>query len=174
VALLDLLLRSPVPEDQASRYDARLMPVLKTEHQLLLSMLGQVRSFHEVRDLDCCRAALKQFQRRLREHLVVEDWRLYVHVDTVMATGNPAAAEIAWRVQHEARDIIGAIGDLLARYGGDGEAVLQPRFAEELASFEAVLAARLRLEEQVVFPMYLPPESADWVDSTLWHNFGFR
>lgn len=139
------------------RHDPALVGGLKQDHQLLLEIYGSIRKAAAAGDLPAVQTRLEHFRIVLQDHLLKENVRLYVYLEH-MLQGDPTSHEMMHGFRHEMDAIGRTVVGFLNRYKFiAGEPSLAAAFAVELDSIGQALAARIRREEQTLYPMYQPP-----------------
>lgn len=148
-------------EDTASgraAYDARLIEHLKAEHDLLLGLLGEGRRQAAACDFSNLAATLGRLKRALQEHVLVENLRLYAYLDA-RACGDQGR-RFARNMRMEMLDIGRRVNEFVTHFleaGVDHDNV--DDFEYRLMEIEALLAARIRREEETLYPLYVPRDT---------------
>lgn len=138
-------------------HDPRLIEALKEDHLLLLDIFKAIDSARQQGDLMTVQTRLNQFRIVIQDHLLKENVRLYVYLEHLLA-GDPTSHELMHGFRHEMDGIGRAVVGFLTRYKEIG---LHPeaagKFATDLAAIGEALVARIRREEDTLYPMYSPP-----------------
>lgn len=139
------------------RYDPELVRGLKQDHQLLLDIYGSIRKAAAAGDLASVQTRLEHFRIVLQDHLLKENVRLYVYLEH-MLQADPTSHEMMHGFRHEMDGIGKTVVGFLNRYKFiAGNPSLAAAFAVELDSIGQALGARIRREEETLYPMYQPP-----------------
>jgi hypothetical protein len=138
-------------------HDPRLIEALKEDHQLLLEIFGAIGQARLQGDLMTVQTRLNQFRVVLRDHLLKENVRLYVYLEHLLA-GDTISHQLIHEFRHEMDDIGRAVIGFLSQYKEIGlHPELAGKFAADLAGIGEALVARIRREEDTLYPMYMPP-----------------
>jgi hypothetical protein len=138
------------------RYDANLLGALEDDHRRLAQLYAAVMKAHRQGDLVRCMAALGAFRATLVAHLQREDRELYAYLQHSFDRYAPDAPRLRGML-----DAMQVLGEALERFGTDyfnalDDAAAHARFARDLNRIGVILANRIREEEAVLYPMYLP------------------
>lgn len=139
------------------RHDPALVAALKQDHQLLLEIFGSIRNAAAAGDLRAVQKRLEHFRIVLQDHLLKENVRLYVYLEHLLRS-DPTSHELMHGFRHEMDAIGKTVVGFLGRYKFiAGEPALAASFGAELDAIGQALAARIRREEDTLYPMYRPP-----------------
>lgn len=137
-------------------YDPGLVKSLKDDHQSLIRAFQQIETACQARHFVECKDALKRFQSRLTDHLIVENTRFYLYVKNAMKASDPASAEVARSFQAEMHQIAKVVTSFVDKFSQDDEMLRSPAFAQELQGIGRALAERIGREEKTLYPLYVP------------------
>ena len=137
-------------------YDPALVKSLKDDHQSLIQIFQQIDTACQALDIAGCKDALRRFQSRLTDHLIVENTRFYLYVKNAMKASDPASAGIARSFQAEMHQIAKVVTSFVDKYSQNGEMIQSAAFAQELQGIGRALAERIGREEQTLYPLYVP------------------
>lgn len=153
---LDQAPSSKAPGTQI-HHDHRLIEALQEDHRLLLEIFAAINSARLQGDLMTVQTRLNQFRVVLRDHLLKENVRLYVYLEHLLA-GDSVSHQLMHEFRHEMDDIGRAVIGFLNQYKEIGlHPEMEGRFAADLAAIGEALVARIRREEDTLYPMYAPP-----------------
>jgi hypothetical protein len=137
-------------------HDPRLIEGFKVDHRLLLEIFGDIDAARRGGDLPTVQARLDQFRMVLQDHLLKENVRLYVYLEHVLKS-DPVSHELMHDFRHEMDAIGRAVVGFLGKYRQIGaHPELAAEFATDLGGIGAALVARIRREEDILYPMYAP------------------
>jgi regulator of sigma D len=137
-------------------YDPGLVKSLKEDHQSLIQIFQQIDTACRAPDIAGCKDALRRFQSRLTDHLIVENTRFYLYVKNAMKASDPASAGIARSFQAEMHQIAKVVTSFVDKYSQDDEMIQSAAFAQELQGIGQALAERIGREEETLYPLYAP------------------
>lgn len=137
-------------------YHADLVPQLEGDHQRLLGIFGAIETAFAAHDLAVSVQRLDDFRSAIQDHLLTENVRLYVYLEHALAQDSVSHALI-----HEFRREMDGIGkavlSFLAKYRElETQPALMASFSDDLSAVGKVLAQRIRREESMLYPLYLP------------------
>lgn len=138
-------------------HDSALIVGLKDDHQLLLQIFGSIGNAAKAGDLAEVEKRLGHFKTVLMDHLLKENIRLYVYLEHMLVEDPPSH-----QLMHEFRHEMDAIGKAVVAFLGKYKTIasqpeLATAFAGDLAAIGEALVARIRREEDTLYPMYRPP-----------------
>ena len=140
-------------------YHSDLVPELLNDHQILLKHFGEIveaekrGEFHRLPDL------LEEFGSVLRGHLLKENVKLYIYLQHALAN-DPDNAVLMQGFRTEMHGISRTVTKFLKRYGQkEWDRQRREQFGADLDKIGEVLVRRIQTEEEVLYPLYLPPES---------------
>jgi hypothetical protein len=139
------------------RHDPQLIVALKTDHQRLLATFHDIAAASTAGNLAVVQHLLGQFQTMIMDHLLKENVRLYVYLEHLLQN-DAVSHEMMHGFRHE-MDVIGrVVVGFLGKYkeiGGRPE--LAAAFATDLKGIGEALVARIKREEDILYPMYSAP-----------------
>lgn len=140
-------------------YDPALVPNLVADHQVLLGIFGEIGAAMERKDMHSTKEKLGEFGDALRGHLLKENVRFYVYLQHSLE-GDSENAAIMHEFRKEMQHIGKAVADFLHKYTAEGEwdARMWQSFQEEVGGIGKVLTRRIETEENMLYPLYLPPQ----------------
>src|SRR6185369_2025266 len=156
--------RTPIMESAEARlrpglsltYDPGLVKLLKDDHQSLIQLFQQIDAACRALDIGECKDALRRFQSRLTDHLIVENTRFYLYVKNAMKASDPASSGIARSFQAEMHQIAKVVTSFVDKYSQNEELLRSAAFAQELHGIGQALAERIEREEKTLYPLYVP------------------
>jgi len=138
-------------------HDARLIEALKEDHRLLLDIYRAIDAARREENLLTVQTRLGQFRMVLQDHLLKENVRLYVYLEHVLQ-GDPTSHQLMHEFRHEMDDIGRVVVGFLTKYREIGlHPELATEFGKDFAAIGEALVARIRREEDTLYPMYAPP-----------------
>jgi iron-sulfur cluster repair protein YtfE (RIC family) len=138
------------------RHDPRLIEALKEDHRMLLDIYTAIDAARRAGDLLGVQTRLGQFRMVLQDHLLKENIRLYVYLEHVLQ-GDAVSHELMHEFRHEMDGIGRVVVSFLGKYRDIGvHPELAGEFAKDLAAIGEALVARIRREEDTLYPMYAP------------------
>jgi hypothetical protein len=140
----------------AIHHDPRLIASLKEDHRLLLDIYKAVDAARVEGDLVSVQTRLGQFRMVLQDHLLKENVRLYVYLEHVLQ-GDPVSHQLMHEFRHEMDGIGRVVVGFLGKYKEIGiHPELAADFGKDFAAIGEALVARIRREEDTLYPMYAP------------------
>lgn len=137
-------------------YHAELVSQLEGDHQNLLRIMGTVGEALAAHDLKAVVQRLDAFRSAIQDHLLTENVRLYVYLEHALVQ-DPVSHALIHEFRREMDGIGKAVLNFLAKYR---ELETQPdlvrTFGDDLNAVGKVLAERIRREEAMLYPLYLP------------------
>lgn len=138
-------------------YDPRLIETLKEDHSLLIDIYKAIDAARSEGNLMTVQTRLDQFRMMLQDHLLKENVRLYVYLEHVLA-GDATSHQLMHEFRHEMDDIGRVVVGFLTKYRQIGiHPELAAAFGTDFAAIGQALTARIRREEDTLYPMYAPP-----------------
>lgn len=132
---------------------------LKSDHGELLILFEEINKAHQKDNIKVTTTKLDQFSSALREHLLLENSKLYIYLRHALEN-DPDNAAITQAFQQEMREIGKVLNNFMNNYSetqwSESEKEL---FSEQLAAIGDVLTKRIKTEEAVLYPLYKPPSS---------------
>lgn len=140
----------------ARHYQPELIAQLKAEHQHLLQLVADIKAGCEVANYAEVFDKLTELRTSLEAHLLIENAGLYLYLQHSLADDD-TCAEVMRRF-HSEMDAIGiAAMEFLNKYQAIGiNSDLAPTFSQEFALISRILKNRIRNEELILYPLYLP------------------
>lgn len=138
-------------------FDPNLITGLKDDHQLLLEVFTATAGAAQIGDLAEVQKRLGYFRTLLTDHLLKENVRLYIYLEHLLQKD-----AISHQLVHEFRHEMDVIGRVVVSFLGKyKEIASQPElataFATDLAAIGEALVARIKREEETLYPMYCAP-----------------
>ena len=128
---------------------------LESDHIELLTLFNNISKV----DTETVAEKLELFSSALREHLLLENTKLYVYLRHAMEN-DPDNAAVAQAFQHEMREIGKVLNNFMNDYSDIQWSKRQKKmFSEQLAGIGEVLTKRIKTEEEILYPLYKPPSS---------------
>lgn len=150
--------RIPAPGN-AIAYKPGLVEELQAEHCKLIELYQQLFVAHERGDYDASVAHLKYFTYALRAHLLKENLHLYVYLKHALRH-DPELAHVMASMRGEMGRIGRTLNDFVTRYtSSPWDAEARGNLLGELSAISEILTHRIRHEEEVLYPMYMPPDT---------------
>jgi regulator of sigma D len=138
-------------------HDAELIVHLKADHGVLLKIFAGIQAAAQAGDYAQVQQRLDRFRTVLMDHLLKENVRLYVYLEHLLA-GDETSHALIREFRHEMDAIGKAVVDFLAKYKTIAtQPELTIAFPGELAAIGEVLVARIKREEETLYPMYTAP-----------------
>lgn len=138
-------------------HDPQLIEALKEDHRLLLDIFHAIDEARRQGDLMTVQTRLNHFRTVLQDHLLKENVRLYVYLEHVLK-GDPTSHALMHEFRHEMDAIGRTVVGFLAKYKEIGlHPEMSDGFVADLAAVGQALVARIRREEDTLYPMYAPP-----------------
>lgn len=136
-------------------YSPELIGSLKSDHQALLTLYGEIQSDLDARRYPKIVEKLAEFRTALTSHLLTENVRLYVYLDRQFSRDETNSELI--RSFRKEMDNIGRIAmNFLRKYEELGvDAELAKHFARDFATIGEVLTNRIKREEETLYPLYM-------------------
>lgn len=156
------LRQAPIPAKPVSApgthigYHPELVSQLEGDHQNLLRIMGTVAEALAVQDLKAVVQRLDAFRSAIQDHLLTENVRLYVYLEHALVQ-DPVSHALIHEFRREMDGIGKAVLNFLAKYR---ELETQPEllrtFGDDLNAVGKVLVERIRREEAMLYPLYMP------------------
>jgi len=138
------------------RYDPDLIGNLKEDHQSMLEIFTAIGAALDTGELQTVQTRLNQFRAALMDHLLKENVRLYVYLEHFLET-DAVSHELMRGFRHEMDGIGRVVVEFLGKYKDIGlHAELAEPFRTDLVAIGEALVSRIRREEEILYPMYLP------------------
>lgn len=154
----------PAPEAKAGQapgtyisHDADLIASLKDDHQKLLKTFQSIGAASFAGELGKVQNLLGQFQTMIMDHLLKENVRLYVYLEHLLANDS-----VSHQMMHGFRHEMDGIGRVVVGFLKKYKTISQhPELAEsfpaDLQGIGEALVARIKREEDILYPMYSAP-----------------
>jgi len=138
-------------------HDANLIVSLKDDHQKLLKTFQAIGAASFAGELGKVQSLLGQFQTLIQDHLLKENVRLYVYLEHLLAN-DLVSHQMMHGFRHEMDGIGRVVVGFLEKYKSIGEhPELADSFATDLRGIGEALVARIKREEDILYPMYSAP-----------------
>ncbi|MDP2762804.1 MAG: hemerythrin domain-containing protein [Sideroxyarcus sp.] len=159
--------KTPVPEPVAQptpqyapgseiRYSPTLVEELKSDHKDLIKLYTQIKADFDRGDYKAVPFRLDEFRVKLQGHLLTENVRFYVYIDRVHGQ-DEMNSELIRGFRHEMDGIGRAALAFLKKYETIGlDKDLVSAFTADFAHIGNVLTKRIKQEETVLYPLYMP------------------
>lgn len=137
-------------------YHPELVSQLEGDHQNLLRIMGTVGQALAAHDLKAVVQRLDEFRSAIQDHLLTENVRLYVYLEHALVQ-DPVSHALIHEFRREMDGIGKAVLNFLAKYRElERQPDLVHTFGDDLYAVGKVLAERIRREEAMLYPLYLP------------------
>lgn len=138
------------------RYDPQLIDKFKNDHHQLLGLFGGIKSAFDAGNYALVAENLDKFRSGLQAHLLVENVRLYIYLEHMLA-GDETSYELVHGFRREMEGIGRVAVAFLTKYKMIGvDKDLAESFGRELDGIGKVLVDRITREEETLYPLYLP------------------
>lgn len=140
------------------RYSPTLIDELKKDHKALLATYMAIKASFDGGDYRAVSAKLNEFRISLQGHLLTENVRFYIYLDRVHGQ-DEMNSDLIRGFRREMDGIGRAALSFLKKYetiGVDKE--LAGAFAKDFAEIGTVLGERIKREEGVLYPLYVPAQ----------------
>lgn len=138
-------------------HDVELIASLKSDHQRLLATFQNIAAASMAGNLPVVQNLLGQFQTMLMDHLLKENVRLYVYLEHLLKD-DLVSHEMMHGFRHEMDAIGRVVVGFLSQYKDIGSRPeLAGTFTTDLKGIGEALVARIKREEDILYPMYSPP-----------------
>lgn len=150
---------APAATGTQLHYDPNLVSSLVSDHHALLGIFGEIAAAMEQKNVALTQEKLGEFGDALRGHLLKENVRFYVYLQHSLE-GDAENAEIMHDFRREMQHIGKAVADFLHKYTAEGEwdGQMWQSFQQEVGGIGKVLTKRIQTEENILYPLYLPPQ----------------
>jgi hemerythrin-like domain-containing protein len=140
-------------------YKSGLVTELQTDHKELLKLFTALVLAHRSGDFDGAVAHLKRFTYALRAHLLKENLHLYIYLKHALRE-DQESSDLMSSMRVEMGRIGRALNEFVTRYtSSPWDPAARERLRGELDKIAEILTRRIQQEEEVLYPMYLPPDS---------------
>ena len=136
------------------RYNPNLIDKLKTDHQDLLAIYGEINTAFNAKNYSLVTEKLMALKRGFMDHILVENVSLYVYMKSSFRD-DEENVELVQGFRSE-MDVIGkAVRAFILKYETIGvDEALASSFSSELAGIGEALVARIEREEGTLYPLY--------------------
>jgi hypothetical protein len=140
-------------------YKPALVEELQSEHRELLHLYKSLIAAHQRADFDAAVVCLKRFTYALRAHLLKENLHLYVYLKHALRE-DPESSALMGSMRLEMGKIGRVLNDFVTRYtSSPWDTDVREALGGELYKIAEVLQIRIQQEEEVLYPMYMHPDS---------------
>lgn len=137
-------------------YHPDLIDKLQSDHRHLLELYGEINRLFEQQDYPQVSKMLDVLKSELRGHLLTENIKLYIYLDHMLANDEMNSSLIK-DFRREMDGIAKVALRFLSKYEAIGvDKELAPSFARDFGELGKVLVERIKREEEVLYPLYLP------------------
>ncbi|MBI4753907.1 MAG: hemerythrin domain-containing protein [Betaproteobacteria bacterium] len=137
-------------------YHPELIGQLTADHHKLLAIHDDIARALAMRDFPRISGKLEELRSGLTGHLLTENVRLYIYLDRWLA-GDETNSDLIRSFRRDMDAIGRHVMKFLNKYQTTGvDAELATAFSRDFAAIGTVLAERIRKEEEVLYPLYLP------------------
>ena len=141
------------------RFHPELVPELLDDHQVLLKLFGEIAEANKLGEFEKLPGMLREFGNVLRGHLLKENVKLYIYLQHALAN-DPDNAALMQGFRTEMHGISKAVTKFLKHYGQkEWDQQRREQFGVDLEAIGGVLVKRIDTEEEVLYPLYMPPGS---------------
>lgn len=140
-------------------FDDDLIEKLKLEHQVLLRLFTRMSEAYQAEKYKAVSKLLEEFKGEIYSHFLLENVKLYIYLRNVLRQ-DAQNMKIMREFQREINQIGKALDQFLDRYikvQWTEAKIMQ--FGDELDPIGHALVSRIRKEEDVLYPLYLPPDA---------------
>lgn len=138
-------------------HDPELISGLKADHGKLLRTFQSIAAASVAGEFKTVQDLLGQFQSMIQDHLLKENVRLYVYLEHQLEN-DPVSHQMMHGFRHEMDGIGRVVVSFLAKYRTISQhPELAASFPADLHGIGEALVARIKREEDVLYPMYSPP-----------------
>jgi hypothetical protein len=134
-----------------------LVQDLLSDHVHLLELFGKIDAANKKGNTAQTIEALNIFSNELRQHLLIENTRLYIYLRHSLAN-MPKEAKIAREFQQEMRGIGKVLNQFVTKFSSDTwNDEEREAFGSQLSDIGGVLIQRIETEEEMLYPLYRDP-----------------
>ncbi len=138
-------------------HDPELIVSLKEDHRRLLTSFRSIAAAAVAGELVAVQNHLGQFQTMIMDHLLKENVRLYVYLEHLLQN-DPVSHEMMHGFRHEMDGIGRVVVGFLTKYKAiASHPELAAEFSADLKGIGEALVARIKREEDILYPMYSAP-----------------
>lgn len=138
-------------------YDPGLIDKLKSDHKVLLGVFTRLVDSAKEKKFEKAKQYISELDNGLRAHLLLENIKLYVYLVHAQANNQGTSAII-----QEFRDEMDAIGRVVTSFinkykkADFSNEQIQADLVTDLGVIGGALVDRIKREEQVLYPIYMP------------------
>jgi hypothetical protein len=144
-------------------YDPQLIERLLDDHRRVVGIFTEVRQSFVGGDTPRAAALLEQFKSGIQEHLITEEIKLYVYLQSALA-GDQMNRTLMRHMHHEMSLISQDVLNFLGKYSALGKTpALNETFLDDLDKVGVVLTERIQHEETMLYPLYMSPSALESV-----------
>lgn len=137
-------------------YNGSLIHRLHSDHRAISALFLEIRAAANARQFGKAAELMPRFRSALQDHLLTENVRLYVYLAHLLEA-DPDNRALVREFQREMHAIGRQVVDFLTRYAHLGEdSTLASSFLADLEQVGKVLQDRIRREEEILYPLYVP------------------
>lgn len=137
-------------------YHPNLIDQLKADHQKLLGIFGNILTAFKAGDLAGTANLLEEFRGDIQGHLLTENVKLYIYLEHALRQDEESHS-LVHGFRHEMDGIGKAVLAFLGKYKNiASQPDLAASFGPELEQIGEALVARIKREEETLYPLYLP------------------
>lgn len=147
---------APTAPGTQIRYSPELIDSLKSDHQKLLALYGEIKADFENKDYPTVSEKLENFKSALQGHLLTENVRLYIYLDRSLSH-DPTNSDLIRGFRREMDEIAKVAMGFINKYSAIGvDEDLANHFSNDFATIGKVLGERIQKEEETLYPLYMP------------------
>lgn len=140
-------------------YHPGLIDELVADHHALITLAGKIKQLYTDGSFDSIPDRLNEFGTLLRSHLLKENIKLYVYLQHVLAVDEENIS-LMQGFRSEMKGIGRAVTGFLHKYNDpDWNIELRTSFGDEFNRILEILGKRIKMEETVLYTLYLPPDA---------------
>lgn len=137
-------------------YHPDLISQLQGDHKKLLGIFGNIQNTFNTGDLAGTAIVLEEFRSAIQGHLLTENIKLYIYLEHALSEDDGSR-----HLVHDFRHEMDGIGKIVLAFLSKYKAIashpeLASTFGLELDQIGAALIARIKREEETLYPLYLP------------------
>lgn len=146
--------------DTAITYDAHLIGRLKEEHRNLLTRYVQIEKSARERQFGEARSELIRFKALFQQHILLENVKLYIYLAHCLERDGERLRQVS-DMQRDMRHIGKTVNQFIGRYDAwPWTHEMETQFPGELERIGNALTARIKIEEEELYPLYHRPPGA--------------
>ncbi len=141
------------------RYDEQLVHKLQADHKQLLKLFGDISTAYEQNDFKALPNKLTIFSDKLREHLLLENLKLYIYLKHVLKSDQHSTA-VMNNFYQEMKEIGKVVNGFVNKYSqSNWSETMKASFYTDITKIETVFVKRIETEEEKLYPLYKHPDS---------------